>query len=414
MGVNRRAAGRGASVRSRFALNAVNFFLAQLTGIGSPYLSALLQQFGWPYAAIGVAVAMPAAGVLVAQSFAGMILDRWYRPRAVLALSSLVVGLGYAVLPHLMGAPRAAIDAVLFTTGLAQSFFAPLLAGLALGLVGHGRLDRTMGVNQAWNHLGDVAAALVIFVVLRGGLANVFYTIGVVALLAGASGFAIRADEIAGDTARGGTERCIPLRTLLRSRPVSVLLASTTLFQACSSSVLPFVTLRVKDLGGSNVQIALLVLVSQASMTLVSLATGLLLDRWGRKLVFAVGFAALPVYILLCGLVEHPIALIMVQAVGGVGAGIFGVAIIAVSADLTRGTGHFHAFTGISRATYAAGAIAGPLAMGSIVGRHGYPIAFTVLAFVAVASAILFVAGMPETRPAGRLVAAPHPVEPSG
>src|ERR1700679_2884765 len=56
-----------AGARSRWALNAVNFFLAQLTGIGSPYLGVLLRARGWPYDAIGIAVSASGLGVLLFQ-----------------------------------------------------------------------------------------------------------------------------------------------------------------------------------------------------------------------------------------------------------------------------------------------------------------------------------------------------------
>ena len=34
------------------------------------------------------------------------------------------------------------------------------MGALALGLVGHAALNRTIGVNQGWNHAGNIAAAL--------------------------------------------------------------------------------------------------------------------------------------------------------------------------------------------------------------------------------------------------------------
>jgi MFS family permease len=386
-----------AGARSRWALNAVNFFLAQLTGIGSPYLSVLLRARGWPYDAIGVAASASGLGVLLFQPAVGVLLDRWYHPRAALAASSCLVGLGYAMLPLLPADQHAAVYATLFATGLAQAFFAPLLAGLALALVGHGELSRTMGLNQAWNHLGDVMAALIVIVVLRGGISFVFYTIGMIAMLAGISALVIRREEIDRDRATGGTDQSRPLREVLQGRAVILMLVATTLFQTTSSAVLPFVALRIKDQGGSDAHVAALVLVAQASMTPVSIAAGRLLDRWGRKPVFAIGFLVQPVYLLACGLVHEPNALVALQALGAVGAGIFGVAIIAVAADLTRGTGHFHALTGVSRAAYAAGAIVGPIATGFLVWHVSYEAAFVALAIVAAIGAILFIVEMPET-----------------
>jgi hypothetical protein len=49
---------------------------------------------------------------------------------------------------------------LLFLAGVGQSFFVPLLGALALGLVGHAALNRTMGANQGWNHAGNIASAV--------------------------------------------------------------------------------------------------------------------------------------------------------------------------------------------------------------------------------------------------------------
>src|SRR6185312_5565807 len=156
------------SKRSRFALDAVNFFLAELTGVGSPYLGDLLRNAGWKYGPIGIAASMSGFGVCLLQPFAGFHLDRARRPRVILACASVAVGACYALLPSLLHVSHFAVYATLFASGLAQALFGPLLAGLALGLAGHKHLNRTMGANQAFNHLGDVMAALAALVVIGG------------------------------------------------------------------------------------------------------------------------------------------------------------------------------------------------------------------------------------------------------
>src|SRR5262249_48094007 len=128
-----------ASRRSRIGLDAANFFLAQLTGLGSPYLSAFLFDRGWRGGAIGIAQSMPALGVLFFQTHAGWLLDRWRRPRLALAVSSAAVGGCYVLLTCVGARAVLASLALLFASGIAQSFFAPLLCGLALGLAGHDR-----------------------------------------------------------------------------------------------------------------------------------------------------------------------------------------------------------------------------------------------------------------------------------
>src|SRR5262249_31828846 len=150
--------------------------------------------------------------------------------------SSLVLGICYGLLP-LLPAEWWTLDPVLFVSGLSGAFFAPLLGALALGLVGHAALNRTMGANQAWNHAGNIAAAVTAIVIVGWwGIESVFYCVTVVSVLAAASVLLIRTDElderrasgISGD--RDGREQPVGLSNLFRDRRVVVLFAATALF----------------------------------------------------------------------------------------------------------------------------------------------------------------------------------------
>jgi MFS family permease len=387
-----------ASARSRLSLHASNFFLAQLTGLGLPYVSSFLFDRGWRGGAIGIAESMPALGVLLFQTQAGWLVDRWRRPRLALALSAPIVGLCYVLLTLLPAGPHAPTWAVLFTSGLAQSFFAPVLCGLALGIAGHDKLTRVVGWNETHNHLGEVCAAVLALALVGGSLSPVFYLIGVVALLAGGSALLIRPRDIDPDLQTGGTERRLPLLALLGDRRVVVLILSTTLFQFAIAAAVPFAALRVRALHGTNRDVALYILVGAATMVPVAAAAGRWIDRLGRRLVFALAFVVAPFTLLACVLAQTPTQLILAQALRGVAQGIFGVAIVAVSHDIARGTGRFQALTGASRAALAGGALIGPLATGFLVQRAGFSTAFLALALVATAGAAAFLLFMPETQ----------------
>jgi MFS family permease len=394
-----------ASARSRFSLHASNFFLAQLTGLGLPYVSSFLFDRGWRGGAIGIAESMPALGVLLFQTQAGWLVDRWRRPRMALALSAPLVGLCYVLLTVLPAGPHAPTCAVLFTSGLAQSFFAPVLCGLALGIAGHEKLTRIVGWNETHNHLGEVCAAVLALALVGGGtLSPVFYLIGVVALLAGGSALLIRSKDIDPDLQTGGTERRLPLLALLGDRRVIVLILSTTLFQFAIAAAVPFAALRVRTLHGTNRDVALYILVGAATMVPVAAAAGRLIDRLGRRYVFALAFVIAPFTLLACVFAQTPTQLIMAQVLRGVAQGIFGVAIVAVSHDVARGTGRFQALTGASRAALAGGALIGPLTTGFLMQRAGFSAAFLALTLVAAVGAAVFLLLMPETRvPAAQL-----------
>ena len=298
------------------------------------------------------------------------------------------------------------IDPLLFVAGAGQAFFTPLLGALALGLVGHAALNKTMGMNQGWNHAGNIAAAVsAMLLVSWFSLSSVFYAVTAVSVLAAVSVFLIRSDELDERRASGVTEdgdgrsRPVGLLELFRDRRVVILFAATALFHLANAPVMPLVALYVKHLQGSDQQVAAVVLVAQTVMIPVALLTGWLCDRWGRKPIFAIGFVALPVRIFFYSLTTDPNMLIVLQALDGIGAGVYGVAVVAMCADLTRGKGRFNVLSGLIATALSVGGVIGPLGSGFLVQHLGFNVAFYVFAGIAAAAAALFILFMPETRP---------------
>jgi predicted MFS family arabinose efflux permease len=155
------------SLQSRFGLNATNFFLAEIIGVVMPFLGDYLKGRQWSETALGVAISLAGLGVFLMQTPAGLIVDRVRQRRTLLAGASLLLGVCYGLVPLVPASP-AWIDPLLFVAGTAQAFFLPLLSALALGLVGHAALNRTIGGNQGWNHAGNLAAALLAMSWLAG------------------------------------------------------------------------------------------------------------------------------------------------------------------------------------------------------------------------------------------------------
>jgi len=398
------------SLRSRIGLNTANFFLAEVTGVVMPFLGTFLQSRQWRYDSIGIAMALAGLGVFLMQTPAGFIVDRVCWRRGLLGGASLLLGVCYGLLP-VLPSHWWLVDPLLFVAGAGQAFFLPLLGALALGLVGHAALNKTIGMNQSWNHAGNIAAALsAMLLVSWFGLPSVFYTVAAVSILAAASVFLIRSDEIdetraSGATSDGSTggdgkqQRRAGLQQLFRDRRIVILFAATALFHLANAPVMPLVALYVKYLNGTDSQVAAVVLVAQTVMIPVALLTGWLCGRWGRKPIFVVGFVALPLRIFLYSLTTNPNILIALQALDGIGAGIYGVAIVAMCADLTRGKGGFNALSGLIATALSVGGVIGPIGSGFLIQHLGFKMAFYVFAGVAAVAAILFVVFMPETKP---------------
>ena len=194
----------GLSWQSWVGINAANFFLAEVTGVTMPFVNDYLKRKDWAPFAIGLATALAGLGVFLMQTPAGFVTDRVRCRRLLLAAASLLLGACYALLPF-VPATQLWVDPLLFVSGVGQAFFLPLLGAIALGLVGHAGLGRMMGVNQGFNHAGNLAAALIALVLVSlAGLSSVFLAVFVVSVVASASVFLIRTDEL-DETRAGGS-----------------------------------------------------------------------------------------------------------------------------------------------------------------------------------------------------------------
>jgi MFS family permease len=156
----------------------------------------------------------------------------------------------------------------------------------------------------------------------------------------------------------------------------------------------------VKNLGGSDNLMTATVLTAQIVMVPVALAAGRLCDSWGRKPVMAVAFLALPIRILSYSFVSSPASVVWLQGLDGIGAGIYGVAIVAMAADLTRGKGRFNTLMGLFATALSIGGVAGPLLSGVLVQHLGFRLTFYALAALAAIGAAVFLLSVPETRAA--------------
>jgi MFS family permease len=146
--------------QSIHALEATNFFLADVqTGLG-PFLAAYLAGAGWEPGRVGMALTIGGIITVALQAPAGAIVDQLRSKRLILVAASAVLALG-AVLLSITAAPWAVyISQVLI--GGAGPFLGPTLAAVTMGIVGVTFFDRQFGKNQSFNSAGNVACALLI------------------------------------------------------------------------------------------------------------------------------------------------------------------------------------------------------------------------------------------------------------
>ena len=387
--------------RSFLGLNAINFFQAEMVGVLLPVLGVLLKEHGWRYDSIGIATAAAALGTLLMQTPAGILCDRISSRRALFAVCAIATGLCFVGVP-LIAARQKTVDAVLFLSGAVQSFFAPLLGALALALVGHKLLNQTAGTNQGWNHAGNIVAAVAAMGLVKWmGVSSVFYSVGVSSLLAAISVFLIRAEDLDEHVATGLSEensRPMGWSELLKNRTILAVFVSIFLFHLANAPILPTVALYVKQLGGSDSLMTATVLTAQIVMVPVAIFAGRYGERWGRKPVLAIAFWVLPLRILSYVLAQDPRAIVWLQALDGLGAGIYGVVVISLAADLTQGRGKFNTLAGLFATALAIGGVVGPVISGFVVQHWGFKATFLIFAGLAFLGAVIFTIFVPETK----------------
>jgi predicted MFS family arabinose efflux permease len=150
---------------------------------------------------------------------------------------------------------------------------------------------------------------------------------------------------------------------------------------------------------------AQLVMVAVAAMVGWALRRGV-----GRKTIFLVALAILPVRGILFTLTDSPVLVVAIQLLDGVAAGIFGVISVVIAADLMRGTGRFNLAQGLVALSTGLGAAISNLTAGFVVQAFGYAAGFLTLAAVALIALVFFALLMPETRSNGGLDSRPAAV----
>ena len=231
--------------RSVHALEAANFFLADVqTGLG-PFLAAYLAGSGWGPGRVGVALTVGGMITVVLQAPAGAIVDQVRSKRLILVLAGAVLALG-AVLLSVTAAPWAVYTSQVLIGG-AGPFLGPTLAAITMGIVGTTFFDRQFGKNQAFNSAGNVACALAIAGVshLFGNRA-IFITAAVLTIPTMLAVRAIKSSDIDYDLARGGAiqvdgkevpARASVIKTLLKDRILLIFLICAFLFHLDRKSV---------------------------------------------------------------------------------------------------------------------------------------------------------------------------------
>ena len=144
--------------RASGALDASNFFLADVRDALGPYLAVyLLTERQWDAASIGLVMSIATVAGILAQTPAGALVDVTKAKRAVMAAAAVLVTVASLLLPWLSSFWPVAVSQA--TAHAAGVVFGPALAAVTLGIVGHRAFTKRIGRNESFNHAGNACAA---------------------------------------------------------------------------------------------------------------------------------------------------------------------------------------------------------------------------------------------------------------
>ncbi|MBV9290618.1 MAG: MFS transporter [Hyphomicrobiales bacterium] len=384
------------------ALDALNFLSADVRNLFGPFINVYLVTFrDWTQTDVGLITTASGLIGIALQTPIGAAIDVTPAKRGVIVITMAAMTVAAFIifaLPTFW--PMALATAVL---ALAGDAFVPAVAALTLGLAARDQLARRLGRNSAFDHGGNIAIALV-----AGGVGYlfsqrvVFLLVPLFAALTSAAVLMIPASAINHDRARdlGGDGAAAGVSVLFTTRPLAIFAASALLFHFANAPLLPLVgqKLAFQFPKEATAMLSFCMVAAQGVMLPIALFVGRNADRLGRRPIFLIAFAVLPIRAALYVLSDNAFWLLSVQLLDGVGAGIYQALTPLLIADVMRGTGRYNLAQGAIATTQGVGASISALATGEAVDHLGYTPAFLSLAGAAALGFLTFFALMPETR----------------
>ncbi len=380
-------------------------FTIQALGVGTyiafgVFFNPLMEEFGWPRAAIAAAP----AGAFFVMGIFGMAVGRLndsFGPRLLLTGTALLLGAGCALMTQVsslgglylsfglvFGMGLSAVDVLALTT-IARWFTAR--RGLMTGIVKAGT-----GLGQFVVPLA--ASALIVQFGWRWAIGIVGLSVAVILIVIAQF---LRRDP--GETASDPEEEApappaiqtaasgVPLMRVFRAAPFWILCAMNLILVSCLMVVMLHIVPYARDWGIPAIPAAGVLSTIGAVSILGRLAGGVLIDRLGSKAVMHIGFCLLLGSLLWLQLSDRPVLLYLFGAVYGLAHGSFFTAISPLAAEWF-GIRHHGTVFGIVACFGTTGGAVGPVLAGHLFDVTGsYRLTFLILTALAlVAWGMLF------------------------
>lgn len=400
--------------RATRALEALNFFMADMqAGIG-PFLGVFLQQRGWQSGPIGTVMTAGGVAGMLFTAPAGAFIDHTTKKRLVVVVTGICTVLASFLI--LWSQAWAVVTVSQVATAIAGAAIGPAVAGMTLGVVRQRGFNAQNGRNQAFNHAGNmIGAGLSGWLGWKFGMPAIFYlsaAFGVLAIIAVLSiperaidhqaARGLERDKQGGDDTGADGGKAEGFKTLLRNKPMLILALALACFHLGNGGMLPLYTLAVVGAGQGNPALftATTVVVAQAVMIAASILAMKVAAGRGYWLVLLISFAALPLRGFLAGTIIQHWGVWPVQALDGIGAGLQSVAVPGLVACLLKGTGRVNVGQGAVMTVQGVGASLSPAIGGWIAQAFGYRTCFFILGSFAIVSLALWIGFAATLRPA--------------
>jgi MFS family permease len=384
------------------ALDWFNLFVANIqTGFG-PFIAVYLASQRWTQTAIGLALSIGTIAAMASQVPAGALVDAISNKTRVAAFSVLsftACALMFAVYPIPLFVYLAEI-----LHGLSSCTLGPATAAISLVIAGQLGMGLRLGRNARYAAIGNGLGAA-----LMGACGQyiseraVFWLTAVLTLPALVALIPLRKVAITKAISHGPAGSHGPrghILKVLSNKGIVVFSCCAMLFTFANAPMLMLMsgTMTTK-VGNPSLLIAACIVLPQIIVAAASPAVGRFADKYGRKMVLAVGFAALPLRGLAFAFSSNQWLVIAVQALDGVGGACFGVLMPLVISDVAGRTRHFNLSLGCVGFAVGVGGTLSTPAAGWLADHYGTRTAFYALAAVGLAAVVVAAWLMPETRP---------------
>ena len=384
--------------RSGPGLDWLNFFVANVqTGFG-PFIAVFLASQAWTQGQIGLALSIGTLTSVAVQVPAGAAVDAARSKRRIASFAVVAIAASAVLLA--VAPERLPVVVAEVLHGVASCLLTPAIAALSLS-VSRSRGDsfgERLGRNARFASIGSGLAAG-----LMGGMGywvserSVFFLAAVLVL---PSLFALRLVQESPLPRSQAKPRQPLLQALLDRRLLAFALCCAG-FHLANAAIFPVAAVDLTGRVGSKgaLVIAACLVGPQVIVAALSPAVGRAAERWGRRWVLVLGFAAVPLRAALFGMVTAPVAMVAVQALDGVSAAVFGVMLPLVIADITGSSGRFNVSMGGVGLAIGGAAALSTEAAGLIADAFGSGAAFAFLTVAGVLAVAMVAVAMPETQP---------------